>query len=183
MIRKKSRCALVSKQETCSMVSSDAIDPFAIIARHQVSAPVSVEAIASDLGIHLVDRLLPDGDESFLARDGEGTFGYSIQVDHRLPLPSRRFAIAKEVAHFALHRDMIEHGLIVDSRSIKLASNFFEDQAINFALHILVPQKDLDRFLINYGFDILKISDLFVVPPAVMQRYINRIHNSKGLDH
>lgn len=119
-----------------------ASDPFAIIRRHQVFAPVELEKIARDLGIHVYVCDLDEEVSGKLTRDPiiGGTSGFVIEINRRHHRNRQRFTLAHEIAHFVLHRDLIDKGVVDNAlyRSAAL-SDHYEAQANRFAADILMP--------------------------------------------
>jgi hypothetical protein len=122
-------------------------NPFSIIAAHQTRPPVDVDAIARDLGIKVyLDDL---GEDIFgtLKRDRHrgGWSGYMIQLNRNNVPNRRRFTLAHEIAHFILHRDLVEAGIIDKIQYRSFLSNMHESQANQLAADILMPRELVER--------------------------------------
>jgi hypothetical protein len=117
-------------------------NPFLVIAKHQTKPPVDVEAIAKDLGIKIYREDL--GSEIFgsLLRDRSrgGWSGYAICLNRNNHPNRQRFTLAHEIAHFVLHRDLAEAGIIDDIHYRSTLSNIHETQANQLAADILMPR-------------------------------------------
>ncbi|MER8509134.1 ImmA/IrrE family metallo-endopeptidase [Mesorhizobium sp. M0199] len=123
------------------------------IKRYTHTAPVDVEAIASDLGINVVrDRLGPKISGK-IQKDSSGRYTIVVNADES---PVRqRFTIAHEIAHYLYHRDLIGDG-VADSPAYRAPDMAVyggtqllprhETQANQFAANILMP-KDLVRVI------------------------------------
>lgn len=113
-----------------------------VIAAHQKTAPVQTIDIAEDLGIKVykVDGW-PNNLSAMIRADEErgGSSGYAIYVNGDHPRVRRRFSIAHEIAHFALHRNLIGDGITDDAMYRSNMSNAVEAQANRMAADILMP--------------------------------------------
>lgn len=83
----------------------------AILRRHQVSAPVKVGALATDLGLKVLISELPSGVSGKLSRDPSDFEKWIIRVNRHEHRNRQRFTIAHEIAHYILHRDQISSSL------------------------------------------------------------------------
>lgn len=113
-----------------------------IISAHQKSAPVQTIDIAEALGIKVYKvGNWPDNISAMIRRDDErgGASGYAIYVNDKHPRVRRRFSIAHEIAHFALHRSLIGDGITDDAMYRSNMSNAVEAQANRMAADILMP--------------------------------------------
>ena len=116
--------------------------PFAAIARHQVVPPVNVEHLAETLGLPVLRKDLGTAVSAMIQRDHHraSPSGFIIYINAIDPLVRQRFSLAHEIAHFILHRDLIEQGVTDDTmyRSSELSS-VYETQANQLAADILIP--------------------------------------------
>jgi Zn-dependent peptidase ImmA (M78 family) len=112
-----------------------------IIRSHQEQAPVQTIDIAQALGIKVYKtNNWPDGLSAMIRKDERGgSSGYSIYVNAAHPRVRRRFSIAHEIAHFALHRNLIGDGITDDAMYRSGLSNAVEVQANRMAADILMP--------------------------------------------
>lgn len=114
----------------------------AVIREYQHKPPVDVVGIAERLGIDLIPEALGEHIAGKLIRDSEpgGSAHYTIIVNSADHPRRRRFTIAHELAHFVLHRDLIEHEDVVDNELYRShLSNYLEAQANRLAANILMP--------------------------------------------
>jgi hypothetical protein len=120
---------------------------FEVIEKHQQKAPVPVNALARDLGIRVYQSSLPDGVYGKLSHDPDrgGKSGYAIYVNGRNAEVRQRFTIAHEIAHFALHRDVMNSEIVDKTMYRSELSDAYETQANRLAAEILMPSK-LVRF-------------------------------------
>lgn len=113
-----------------------------IISAHQQTAPVETIEIAEALGIKVYKvGNWPENLSAMIRRDPErgGHSGYAIYVNAKHPRVRRRFSIAHEIAHFALHRSLIGDGITDDALYRSTMSNSVEAQANRMAADILMP--------------------------------------------
>jgi predicted transcriptional regulator len=114
--------------------------PTAIIASHIASVPVNLEALIGALGIKFERDLgLPSEIAGKLQRDPTAPSGYRIVINGRDNPKRQRFTMAHEVAHYVLHRDLLENGLVDDALYRSSLSDEYERQANRFAAQILLP--------------------------------------------
>ena len=88
-----------------------------IILKHQNKLPVPVIKLANSFNIDVYRDIKMDKDISGAIINENGI--YSIYVNGREPEYRRRFTIAHEIAHFLLHREMIEkefNGNLTDTK-------------------------------------------------------------------
>lgn len=132
------------------MKISTALD---IIKKNQISPPVQILPIAKELGLNVysVDDW-PDDLSGALQRDSSSESGFAIYVNAHHSDTRRRFTIAHEIAHFILHRDLIDGDtpLIDDALYRSGHSNVVEAAANKMAADILMPWRLIDR-VINDG--------------------------------
>lgn len=113
-----------------------------IISAHQKQAPVETVEIAEALGIKVYKvGNWPENLSAMIRLDPErgGESGYAIYVNAKHPRVRRRFSIAHEIAHFALHRALIGDGITDDALYRSNMSNAVEAQANRMAADILMP--------------------------------------------
>ncbi len=121
----------------------EVLTPGQIIAKYQRQAPVDVVAIASDLGVNVWKKSLPDSVSGKIFRDpmnGGPTTGFSIAVNESHSLVRQRFTVAHEIAHFILHRRKLESGDLIDDAMYRSGLTSKEETAANrLAADILMP--------------------------------------------
>ncbi len=113
-----------------------------IISAHQITAPVETIEIAEALGIKVYKvGNWPDNISAMIRKDEArgGSSGYAIYVNSKHPRVRRRFSIAHEIAHFALHRNLIGDGITDDGLYRSNLSSAVEVQANRMAADILMP--------------------------------------------
>lgn len=122
--------------------------PFELIAGYQKSLPVDLIGLARDLGIRVEWEALGDKISGQIIRNPRkgGSSGFLIVVNSEDHPNRKRFTLAHEIAHFILHRDLIEEGVVDNTmyRSAELSS-YHEVQANRLAADILMPIKIVRR--------------------------------------
>src|SRR5258708_31708533 len=99
------------KQQSHQNIAQPSLTPGQVIARHQKNAPVDVIGIAKELGLSVWEMQSLSADISGkIFRDplNGGSSGFSIVVNATHSAVRKRFTIAHEIAHFVLHRAILE---------------------------------------------------------------------------
>jgi Zn-dependent peptidase ImmA (M78 family) len=112
-----------------------------IIKKFQKTAPVDVVGIAEAMGINVWEDELPNGYSGKLFVDelNGGTSKFSIVVAKHESRARQRFTIAHEIAHFILHRDDLDGGILENALFRGGLSNKKEVEANKLAADILMP--------------------------------------------
>ncbi|MBU0581924.1 MAG: ImmA/IrrE family metallo-endopeptidase [Alphaproteobacteria bacterium] len=150
-------------------MQSAVADPFEVIARHQKAPPIPLDAISADLGLRVVQTPLGSDTAGQIVRDGRSHSGYSIYINSTQHPNRQRFTWAHEIAHFALHRDLIESGIVDDTMYRSSLSNFYEVQANKMAADILMPIRLVKRWRDLMQMDVVQLAKAFQVSTASMQ--------------
>jgi Zn-dependent peptidase ImmA (M78 family) len=152
-------------------------NPFSIIARYQAKAPVDVEAIARDLGIKIYAKDMGEDVFGSLVRDrtSGGWSGYAIYLNRDNHPNRRRFTLAHEIAHFVLHKDLVEAGIIDDIQYRSRLSNVHETQANQLAADILMPRTLVEREAVDNE-DGRPLWARFMVSEAAMDIRLKSLH-------
>ena len=113
--------------------------PSAVIAEFTDDIPVDLDAMADRLGIPVFyDHALPNDVSGKISRDKRAKAGFEITIHANDSDGRRRFTLAHEIAHYVLHRDLIDH--LVDNAMYRSnLSSQFERQANHYAAKILLP--------------------------------------------
>jgi hypothetical protein len=132
-----------------------------LISQFQTSAPVDVLGLANSLGLNVWEDDLPESISGKLFRDPDngGDSGYSIVINSPEPPVRKRFTTAHEIAHFILHRDVIDSGIEDDTLYRSRLSNAMEAAANRLAADILMPYRlirELQRAGFSEIFDLAK---------------------------
>ncbi|MBF0307061.1 MAG: ImmA/IrrE family metallo-endopeptidase [Alphaproteobacteria bacterium] len=109
-----------------------------VVSEFMKSAPVDLNGLVNRLGLEVIfDRGLDNGISGIIERTSRG-FRIRINAKHH---PNRqRFTLAHEIAHYVLHRDLIETSVTDTAlyRSEALSDDM-ERQANNFAAGLIMP--------------------------------------------
>ena len=112
-----------------------------IIRQKQQNFSVETLPLAKDLGlsVYKVDGWKDDL-SGMIKREIDGrSTSYSIYVNKNHPTTRRRFTIAHEIAHFLLHKDFINDGIVDDGLYRSGLPSAIETEANNLAAAILMP--------------------------------------------
>jgi hypothetical protein len=145
------------------------VDPLSIVARYQNSPPVNLDAIARDLGI-IVHRvpLGPGISGQLLPDRNDGSSGFSIYINSSEHPNRQRFTLAHELAHFILHRDLIDSGVVDDTMYRSQLSDVYEVQANRMAADILMPLRLVRAYRAKKP-NVGALADIFRVSSQAMQ--------------
>ncbi|TDR89538.1 ImmA/IrrE family metallo-endopeptidase [Enterovirga rhinocerotis] len=113
--------------------------PIEIIGTFLDRAPVDVEGMARALGLIVLRVPLPDNISGSIRCERDGPCTVEVNALH--PNTRQRFTLAHEIAHYAMHRDLIGDGVVDNAlyRSEQLA-DVHERQANSFAARTLMPR-------------------------------------------
>ncbi len=128
--------------------------PGQVIAKYQTEAPVNVVKIAEELGIHVweMENMSPDvSGKLFRDKLNGGPSGFSIVVRKSDSPARKRFTVAHEIAHFVLHKDKLDGGIIDDAMYRSGLGNKEETEANRLAADILMPYS-LIQSLVKQGY-------------------------------
>jgi hypothetical protein len=155
--------------------------PMAVVVRHQKAPPVRPSAIAADLGIVILRISLGPHIAGQLRRDPikGGTSGFIIFVNMDDHINRQRFTAAHEIAHFILHRDLIEDGVIDDTMYRSDLPGPYETQANQLAADILMPIRLIKKCRqTNPDLDYIQLAKMFGVSQEAMKIRLQTIRLS-----
>lgn len=141
-----------------------------IVCSHRRSAPVSVAAVARDLGIPLFKADWRNGASGCIRPDPEkaGSSGYEILTNAAHPDARRRYTIAHEIGHYVLHLESIGRGVTDDGLYRSRLGGTMETQANRFAAWLLMPM-GLIRDEASRGANTVEaLAKIFFVPTSAM---------------
>lgn len=101
--------------------------------------PVKVGALAGALGLRVVLATLPMNISGLIQPAEDG--GFVIKVNRFEPKERQRFTIAHEIAHFILHRDKLQAGLVDSVLYRSKLSSRLEAEANRLAADIIMPKE------------------------------------------
>jgi Zn-dependent peptidase ImmA (M78 family) len=121
------------------------IDPHQrdIIERFRASYPIRLGALAKALGVEVKLSSLPANQSGQIAKEESG---YKIRINRHEARARQRFTLAHELAHFLLHRDVIDRSTdgITDNVLYRSgAPERVEYEANKLAAELLIPEHEL----------------------------------------
>lgn len=144
------------------------------VLNHMGAVPVRLGALAQDLGVQVTLSSLPTGISGMIRKSETG---YEIKINRHESRERQRFTLAHEIAHFLLHRTLIDKS--EDGIQDNVLYRSGEPQAIEFeanrlAADIIMPPAKIEAELARIDSDIseLVIEDLartFGVSKAAME--------------
>lgn len=147
-----------------------------ILARHLTSAPVDIHAIFEELGVDYREVAIRTGESGWIERKGDR---FEVVVNANDPAPRRRFTAAHELAHYLIHRDLMDHSTkmmrhtdrlygAVDDNSVSPFNRHHEMQANKIAAQILMPTQ-LVRSKFSENEDYVALAEDFGVSAQAME--------------
>lgn len=137
-----------------------------IIEVFQKKLPIRIFSLARALGLEIYKHEFPDNISGCIERQGAGSYIIFTNEDHHIN--RRRFTVAHELAHYLLHRDMIEDGIVDDTLYRSNLSGSLEREANSYAAQLLMPGH-LILEAIEEGINSIKeLADKFQVSAAAM---------------
>jgi Zn-dependent peptidase ImmA (M78 family) len=110
-----------------------------VLKRFSQQVPVKVGGLAAALGLKVVLATLPMNISGLIQPGVDG--GFVIKVNRFEPKERQRFTIAHEIAHFLLHRDKIQAGLVDSVLYRSKLSSRLEAEANRLAADIIMPKE------------------------------------------
>ena len=137
-----------------------------IIRDFQKKPPVRIFSLARALGLEIYKHEFPNNISGCIEREEGGSYVIFTNENHHIN--RRRFTVAHEIAHYLLHRDMIEDGVVDDILYRSNLSGSLEKEANSYAAQLLMP-RHLILEAIKEGIDSIKeLADKFRVSEAAM---------------
>lgn len=121
-----------------------------LIMEYQKEIPMKLGALAKDLGI-IVKKSTLAPNISGEIKDSDGIV--TIKVNRHDPLTRQRYTLAHEIAHFFLHKHLLENGIEDDVLYRSTQSNEIESEANRLAAEILMPLELVKTLLHKYSID------------------------------
>ena len=149
------------------------INPMAVVAKHQKIPPVNLNAISTELGIRVFMSFLGINKQrkaiaGKIMRDSSARSGFSIWILTADPPNRQRFTHAHELAHFILHRDLIQNGLEDDAMYRSGLPEPYEIEANKLAADILMPISLVKEWRIQES-DVGGLAKIFQVSTEAMR--------------
>ena len=129
--------------------------------------PVLTIPVCKKLGIDVFELDRDDNFSGMIVKDSDGSFSIYVNSNHT---PQRkRFTIAHEVGHYALHNEKIGDGLVDDAMYRSGLKNSEEAEANGFAANFLMPLDLLKEAIAEHKTqDAKKLAALFNVSDIAM---------------
>ncbi len=142
------------------------ISPLAIVAKHQMAPPVMLGPIANELGLKVNRLSLGKAMAGQITRDPVrgGKSGFVVYINSDYAQKRQRFTLA----HYILHRDLIESGIVDDTMYRSELSSYHETQANQLAADILMPRR-LVRAALKTTADPRQLAEMFDVSEQAMK--------------
>jgi Zn-dependent peptidase ImmA (M78 family) len=121
------------------------------VEKYLQDVPVKLGAIAKELGIDVKLSSLPLNISGQIARTQSG---YEIKINRHESRQRQRFTLAHELAHYLLHKDVIDKmgGTLSDNVLYRSgASETIEYEANRLAAQIVMPEQALQSAFSRYG--------------------------------
>lgn len=123
-----------------------------LIREYTEEVPVRVGALAEALGLKVVIAALPLNISGMIKPDEDGV-SFVIKVNRFEPKSRQRFTIAHEIAHFLIHRDRIQAGIVDSVLYRSKLSSRVEAEANRLAADIVMPRAKLrERKILEIGY-------------------------------
>lgn len=152
-----------------------------VIDRHLHSAPINLEAMARDLGINVYFEPMAENVSGRITRNAVtgGPSGYSIHINAGHHANRQRFTLAHELAHFAMHRDLMGNSVTDTTlyRSSEL-SDQLERQANVYAAMLILPAPLVRLKHAEFSGDLHRLAQHFRVSHRAMEIRLEEL----GLD-
>ena len=147
-----------------------------IVARYAAETPVNLNRMFEALGIEYQEAWIDDDKSAWIEHDGDR---FTVVVNALEPEVRQRFSAAHELAHYLLHRDMLDDGgrvhrhedRLYGGRQANPASPFepiHEVQANRLAAQIIMPAQLVRQKWAQIG-DLGAMAKEFRVSKAAMQ--------------
>lgn len=140
--------------------------PFEIADRFLDRAPVDLDGMAAALGVSVKrDARMQPGISGHITRVRDG---YEIAVNAADAPARQRFTLAHEIAHYLLHRELLDGGIEDDRMYRSRLGGIVERQANRLAAQLLMPA-NLVRFACQAGAtDVGRLARTFGVSEQAM---------------
>ncbi|MFT9068668.1 MAG: ImmA/IrrE family metallo-endopeptidase [Acetobacter orientalis] len=154
-----------------SVVNSGSIvTPYDIAGRYLAKAPVDLIGMARALGISVDMNTEMDNPDisGIIKRNADGR--YSVQINGSDNAKRKKFTLAHEIAHYLLHRDLIDKAAVIDDGMYRSGlPSSIETQANRLAADLLMPAQ-LVKDLWKIGVcSVFQLSEIFQASEAAVR--------------
>lgn len=146
------------------------VTPLDIAGRYLDKAPVDLLAMARALGISVdMDAGMEDPDVSgIIRRNSNGR--YAVQINGRDNAKRKKFTLAHEIAHYLLHRNLIDQAAVVDDGMYRSGlPSYVETQANRLAAELLMPAPLVKKLWKMGVCSVFQLSDIFQASEAAVR--------------
>ncbi len=154
----------------------DRVDPRyrEILDRYMQQVPVKVGALANELGLPVVRSALPAQIAGLIEPNDQAPSRFHIKVNRYDQKERQRFTVAHEIAHFLLHRDYIDAGIVDNVMYRSKLSDSKEVEANKLAAEMIMPAAAIRQNLRNLGRSAdaaysLELAKEYEVSPSAMR--------------
>jgi Zn-dependent peptidase ImmA (M78 family) len=159
-------------------------DDMTTIQRFAKQTPVRIENLISELGVKYIETDLAQGKSGYIERSPDG---YRIVVNKNEGPQRRRFTAAHELAHYILHRDMLEENGVLHRHEDALFDVFarsnvsypfspsHEVQANRYAAELLMPSSAVKTKYVKDPENIADLAQAFGVSQKAMKIRLNNL--------
>ncbi|WP_081974432.1 ImmA/IrrE family metallo-endopeptidase [Sphingomonas taxi] len=120
-----------------------------VLERFSSDVPVKVGALADALGLKVVVATLPMNISGLIQPEADGQF--VIKVNRFESKERQRFTIAHEIAHYLIHREKIDAGVVDSVLYRSKLSSRTEAEANRLAADIVMPRRAIAEAVRSKG--------------------------------
>jgi putative zinc finger/helix-turn-helix YgiT family protein len=174
-VDRRTICAVVSASEPQRTPAAALLSVAEAMEHHVGKWPVNVEAIAEDAGLRVFRDPNMGSLSGRIVRDRRGISraGYNIFVNSREVTYRQRYTIAHEIAHLALHRDLIGDGLAEGMNRSPLG-DAREREAEKQAAEILMPTELVRKAFVQEN-SVFTLAQMFDVSKQAMEIRLSQL--------
>jgi Zn-dependent peptidase ImmA (M78 family) len=153
-------------------------DEMTVVSAALKNAPIDVVSLIKELGINYVETKMEYGADGRIDVDDDC---YTITVNSDQSRQRRKFTAAHELAHYLLHRDLLQAeghlDRLFDNRGKENPNAPFsprhEVEANKFAAQILMPRAAIRDRMVWEDYDLQKLAEAFGVSAKAMEIRLN----------
>lgn len=115
------------------------------------SFPSKVSKIAKSLPVKILRSKLPPRISGEIRRVSQEPESYEVRINRFDSKSRQRFTAAHELAHFFLHRNLLDRPVVDTVLYRSRLSTAREAEANRLAANILMPTEEVKRYLVQHG--------------------------------